>query len=702
MYEIMVTFYCIFYLGGEIMVHQKISILIDEESLEIPVTKALRLTNYTKKELLAEIQTINKIASYLDYPTIICTNRILIIPEIYREKYLDLYFKQKEEWQIYQEEERQLMMILLTFLEDEFYSVFSFQEFFNVSKNTVLSDIKKVRERFSERIQLKYSRRKGFYITGDSLYVRSSIFQVVSKLLKSTNGPRLLLKKLCQFNYSYLIRLRMKFLDIIKKDGLYLVPSRFDEITFFTAVLLEGIKHRKEKVKISQSDIKLLKHLKSYYVSQHFLAEYSESIIEINQEELYFTIVLMTATQGEIQDKPLEFLLECANEMIKDVERLAVVEFQDYRKLLLDLFYHLVPAYFRIKYQIPLSNVLTAEIKEQYSEVFDITLLALKPLERLVGRVIPEDELAYFTILFGGAIRNQESRKIEKRLKAMILCPSGISSSLIMKSELTELFPQIDFSQVKSVEEFSMSESNDMDMIFSTVPIQTNKKLYVISPLMSYIEKNILLRQVQEDFLFSKILIPSVDEVIDALLPYVELKEGITRSKLHQIIQKKIVKKLKRREDTRPMLSELLTRDKIKITDEPLDWKQAIKRTAQPLIQSNMINDSYIDAMIKKVIDYGPFIHIGHGVALPHARPEDGVCELGMSLLKVTTPVNLLDDKKHSINIFICLAAIDNETHLRALSSLTKILSNKELLNELMLSETEDEIYKIILKGENL
>lgn len=94
----MVTFYCIFYLGGEIMVHQKISILIDEESLEIPVTKALRLTNYTKKELLAEIQTINKIASYLDYPTIICTNRILIIPEIYREKYLDLYFKQKEEW----------------------------------------------------------------------------------------------------------------------------------------------------------------------------------------------------------------------------------------------------------------------------------------------------------------------------------------------------------------------------------------------------------------------------------------------------------------------------------------------------------------------------------------------------------------------------------------------------------------------------
>ena len=34
----------------------------------------------------------------------------------------------------------------------------------------------------------------------------------------------------------------------------------------------------------------------------------------------------------------------------------------------------------------------------------------------------------------------------------------------------------------------------------------------------------------------------------------------------------------------------------------------------------------------------GAFIHIGDHIALPHARPEDGVNEVGMSLLKLQQP----------------------------------------------------------------
>ncbi|MBM7655832.1 mannitol/fructose-specific phosphotransferase system IIA component (Ntr-type) [Neobacillus cucumis] len=49
---------------------------------------------------------------------------------------------------------------------------------------------------------------------------------------------------------------------------------------------------------------------------------------------------------------------------------------------------------------------------------------------------------------------------------------------------------------------------------------------------------------------------------------------------------------------------------------------------------------------------------------MPHARPEDGVNQLGMSFLKCEHPVYLMEDPKHEINIFIVLAAIDNETHL--------------------------------------
>lgn len=72
-----------------------------------------------------------------------------------------------------------------------------------------------------------------------------------------------------------------------------------------------------------------------------------------------------------------------------------------------------------------------------------------------------------------------------------------------------------------------------------------------------------------------------------------------------------------------------------------------------------------------------------------------------MSLLKVQDPVLLVDDEKHAIRLFVCLAAVDNEAHLRALSSLTKLLSNKENLENLLNAATKEEILAILAEGEN-
>ena len=58
-----------------------------------------------------------------------------------------------------------------------------------------------------------------------------------------------------------------------------------------------------------------------------------------------------------------------------------------------------------------------------------------------------------------------------------------------------------------------------------------------------------------------------------------------------------------------------------------MSWEEAIRLTAQPLLTKGKIKESYIQAMIDKVKEYGPFINIGEYLALPHARPEEGVIE---------------------------------------------------------------------------
>ena len=690
--------YYILGVGEGRMINYKMSYLMSGDETEYSIDEVQMRTGMKKEMLMLEIGKVNEVIYQMALPEISMEENVLLIPKNVKKKWLDILFEEKETEVVYTETERQLMIYLLVFMEEEEYSVFHFQEFFSVSKNTILSDLRKLREKISKKqIVLDYSRKRGFVLSGLEITIRSTAYQMLGELVGAKNGTRLVNKGLFTKSICLYADVRTDFSKTIEVFGLSVVPSRFEEMVYFISYLFCRVSGH--EITLNQEDKLLLEKLLSYQASNYFLANWTE-IKNKTSEAFYFTILFMTVIQGEIQDKSLEFLLECAGDMIHEVERLAAIEFQNYRKLLLDLFYHLVPAYFRIRFHFPLGNVLIDEIKLQYSEIFEITKVALFPLKKLIQQTIPDEEIGYFTILFGGEIRSQKERKEDIQLRALILCPSGISSSLIMKSELQELFPQIDFHEARSVESFKSEGSEAFDMIFSSIPIKTQNRLYVIKPIMTQLEKNMLLRTVQEDFLFPKILIPSVNEIIDIILPHIELKKGVSKEKLYKAVQRKVSKEMKRREDDRPMLSELLTRDMIQLSDEPMNWEQAIEFAAQPLKENGKIESSYVTAMIDKVKDYGPFIHIGKGVALPHARPEDGVNQLGMSLLKVKDPVLLLDDEKHAIQIFICLAAVDNEVHLKALASLTKILSNKEKLEALLLASSQEEIYQIITKGE--
>ncbi|WP_086348125.1 BglG family transcription antiterminator [Candidatus Enterococcus clewellii] len=680
------------------MMDYRISYIMSSENQLLSLEEASAITGMKREELSTELNKLSCLAKEILDEEIELTENTVRVPLISTKNWLALIFGQREEELIYSEQERQAMIYFLTFSGFEELSVFYFQEFFMVSKNTILADVKKLRKFLEGRaISLEYSRREGFFLAGDEAAVRTMAYVLLGKLMACTNGKRLLYKGLLTVSFDYYIDIRQRFSRTIQQYSLVLVPSRFDEMVYFISYLVGRMS--RHEIRFEEEEQQMVKTLIAYRASEQFLLEFSD-IRNEEMEKLYITVLFMTVVQGEIQDTSLEFLLECSGKIIHEVERLAAVEFQEYRKLLLDLFYHLVPAYFRIKFGLPLNNVLIDEIVVQYHEIFELTKRSLFPLENLVQKKIPMEETGYFTVLFGGAIRSRKSMKQNVQLKGLILCPSGISSSMIMKTELQELFPQIDFSEISTLDAYSETESHEeIDLIFSSVPIKTEKKVYVINPIMSQLEKNILMREVQEAFLFQKTLIPSVDEIIDILFPHVLLKTGVTKEKLYKIVQKKMNKEMKRREDDRPMLSELLTEDMIQLSDVSMNWEEAIDYAAQPL-KKNKIEQRYVAAMIDKVKKHGPFIHIGEGVALPHARPEDGVKELGMSLLKVQKPILLMDDEKHPIQLFICLAAVDNEMHLKALASLTKILSNKERLQALLQADTKASILKILAEGE--
>ncbi len=142
------------------------------------------------------------------------------------------------------------------------------------------------------------------------------------------------------------------------------------------------------------------------------------------------------------------------------------------------------------------------------------------------------------------------------------------------------------------------------------------------------------------------------------------------------------------------MLTKLLTKDCIQLANFVHSWKEAIQLAASPLLQHNKIEQRYIEVMIQSIEQYGPYVVITPKVAIPHARPTDGVYEQGMSLLCLENPVFFSPNQP--VYLIFVLAAIDNMSHLQALSDLIVVLQNPDQIDDLIACQHQDTLWEKI------
>lgn len=592
-------------------------------------------------------------------------------------------------------EDRMKLIFLMTYSKLDELSVFHFQDLFLMSKGTISADIKALRTNLdSFNIELIYNRKLGFYLKGDEIVIRRLAKNFISSMFENQKAKYYLLVWLLQNNMTLYAFVRDYLTQTMHEQKIDFVYGRLDEIVYFLAYTAKRIKEMPLKY---MEDQKFLSELAIFPVVDKICFEVFQSDNQI--EVAYMTTILMMIVQGDLADPSFTFILQDAASLIKNFERLAAIHFENYHQLLTNIFYHLVPTYFRIRFGYSLPNPLLLDIKRKYRDIFQITMDAF---EEVVGKsvMVPESEIGYLTILFGGEIYRINKGENYENLSALIVCPSGISSSLILATELENMFPTIQFLKPMSISELSETDAGTYDIIFSTIPLISEKKVYVTKPLMTAYEKNVIINKVQNDWILPGVTLPNAEEIIAAIRPYIHYKEGVNREKLLEVLNHKFTKLFEHKEVEKPLLKELITEDTVTVVEHVEDWKAAITLAANPLLRQGKIEEKYIDAMIQKVEENGPFIHIGPFVALPHARPEEGVNEIGMSILKVDEPVNLLDDVAHPIQLFICLAAVDNDTHLKALANLTNILSDEALLDRLVNAINPEAILEVINEGE--
>lgn len=137
----------------------------------------------------------------------------------------------------------------------------------------------------------------------------------------------------------------------------------------------------------------------------------------------------------------------------------------------------------------------------------------------------------------------------------------------------------------------------------------------------------------------------------------------------------------------------------VKLNVGASDWEQAVIAAGDMLTKHGYAEPRYTTAMIEMVKEKGPYIVLTKGVALPHARPEDGALSTGLSLLVLKEPVCFGHPQNDPVKVVIALSSIDNQSHIQMLSRLAKVLACKEAITMISQAQTCQEVYEILERG---
>lgn len=642
-------------------------------------------TGVEKEELLVSLQEVNELLEQEKLPPIVFNEGVYQVPA-------ELLSRQQEifEWlrsrEIYlSQEERQMLLYLYTFIRKEFVSNNHFQDLLGVSRNTTLADIKAVRdicETFG--LNLSYTRSEGYHLIGREEDKHRLALYAISSCLQSSIGVWAMDYVLRAWQEkNHISSLKRVSQDLCRFYQLSALEDRLDEFLYFLQFLAVRRRRVVEEIEgneqgpIQDMICQLWKELDA----QQELPDHWQA---------YLTQMLQGCLEGQIS-RDGDFFHRLTLEIVDEMERLSLIEFKHRTELVQGLERHLIPAYARLTSHLVNVNAYTDVIKEEHKDLFEIVKKALKPLEKQLGFEVPDSEVSYFVIHFGGYLEAAQDRRF--RYRALVVCPNGVSSSLIVKEHLKQLFPNIYFSDTHSLAGFEEIVEEEYDMIFSTIKLETSRPFFLVPVLMTVAQKRDLFHLVSEEFANAGYVPIEIEQLLSIIGKYATIhREQALKYELVQFLNEKSYE----RKERSPMLGELITKDTYRYSDKEVSWKEAIALAAQPLVEQGKVEERYIDAMIGKVEEFGPFIDLGKGIAIPHARPEDGVKEVGMSMLRLEHPVHLLDDPAHEIKLLICIAAVDNQTHLRALSHLTAILRESTNIQQLVDSKEFNEIADLL------
>lgn len=537
---------------------------------------------------------------------------------------------------------------------------------FNVSKHTVISDLRQVRQTLAtHRLEIVQG-TTGKFLAGSEITQRNWV-------LEALNDRSSILYSQIDINPSRLIAINTEIHKLEKITGNYFTDDALSTLDEFILWFLDRIKDPQNQLPDSPSR-RTTVDSSSIDWSINFLAANDVQ----NYSEAYFLGRIINTSQFYRVNKTdglIQRIFPIAREIIDRFNAASSASISP-DKLELTLSTHLLSAFYRSKFMIPYHHPNLEQITEGYQELFSFTKYAIRPFEKFINGQLSDDEIALIALYFGGELRSIENEQTVQT-DVLVVCSSGIGTSYILQQQLTQRFPNIAFSQPLSVFQFKNHDLDHIKLIISTIKLTVPLEIPVVtvSPLPNHRDwetiGKALVNAHLSDINFNE---ARINALLDIISNYARIEDfdGLTGA-LHGYLNQSKHPHQAETDETLSSLQRLLPTAHIKYSTDVLSWQQGVKIALSPLLHDGLIHPHYLEQVINLTQKNGPYMVLGDGIMLAHATQNDGVNDLGMSLLLCQHPMTIQIEghtPAKKIQLIIGLAPVDATSHLAALSQL--------------------------------
>ncbi|MFQ9225509.1 MAG: BglG family transcription antiterminator [Enterococcus avium] len=673
--------------------------------IEKPIIPQRNLTgqlNLSRVQVDYVITKINESLSDEGHPPVYFDGNNYHLSEASRLFFVD-FFSSDHVYRYYEmdiEERKKYIYLMLFCHYEEYLSVNHFLGVLDIGKTTFINDLKKVeKELESLDIQIKYNRKKGYYLAGNESVLRYQLMKMVLEDLRSDNGS--FLWDYFLFNEGTIQKEKV-FRQIaaeLEHYSIVLVENRLLEFSYMLIFLLPHLSKEWSEF-YERYNFQKFYQMKEYSFSRSLLAKFS---IDNPYAILYICGWMLGMAIGDADEEAPDSSI--INELVERIfdrfERLSGIRFKDKKTVKKQVYSHFRPAYYRLFFHLPIINPLSKKIIQEYPDLFQIVKETMKPIENLFGTMIPDEEISFLTIHFASLIDNNDEYQVKRKV-GIIVCPNGIGSSAIIYNELKNLFPDMIFIGPIETNEI-YQKKQDYDMIFTTVPnmrlYSLKKPVYTVNPIMTIDEKYNLVQEIQNgpgnlsgDYQFEELfaIIDRFTTIKDEIGLRKELKRRLKQPRIYN--SEDILPSVSDKDEL--SLTDILSPAFIQLNLATNSWEEAFYVAATPLIEAEIVSRRYIDKIIQTTYEEGPYMVISDHVALPHARPEDGAKEVGLGITVLKEPIKILG--KTPMKYIFTLAAVDSKKHLTALAELVALIDRPDFFNMLDSVSSKEAAYQWI------